>query len=55
MSNFEKIMSFEKDSVYPESNAEMMEVISQNLGGGNTADGDLKADGIFGMMHTYLA
>lgn len=49
-----KITDFEKDPVYPTSNQEMMEVISQNFGGAKTADG-LKADDIFGMMFTYLA
>jgi len=49
-----KITDFEKDPVYPTSNQEMMEVISQNFGGAKTADA-LKADDIFGMMFTYLA
>jgi len=49
-----KITDFEKDPVYPTSNQEMMEVISQNFGSGSTADA-LKADDIFGMMYTYLA
>ena len=33
----------------------MMEALSPNLEGGNTADEELKAADIFGMMHTYLA
>jgi len=52
---WEKITDFEKDSTFPTSNLEMMEVISQNFGSGKTADGGSKADEIFGMMHTYLA
>ena len=52
---WEKITDFEKDATFPTSNLEMMEVISQNFGPGKTAGDVLRADEIFGMMHTYLA
>jgi hypothetical protein len=32
-----------------------MVIISRDIEGGNTADEELKAGEIFGMMHTYLA
>ena len=53
--SWEQITDFEKDSTYPTSNLEMMEVISQNFTSGQTADSGLKADEIFGMMYTYLS
>jgi 3-hydroxyacyl-CoA dehydrogenase/3a,7a,12a-trihydroxy-5b-cholest-24-enoyl-CoA hydratase len=53
--SWDNIAQFEKGSTFPESNQEMMEVISKNLEGGATADEGLKAYEIFGMMHTYLA
>jgi hypothetical protein len=52
---WDKITDFEKDATFPTSNLEMMEVISQNFGSGKTAGEGIKADEIFGMMHTYLA
>ena len=52
---WDKITDFEKDPTYPTSNLEMMEIISQNFSSGKTAGEGLKADDIFGMMHTYLA
>ena len=33
----------------------MIEIISENFGNGQTADSGLKAEDVFGMMHTYLA
>ncbi len=51
---WDKVVDFEKDATFPSSNLEMMEIISQNFTSAKTTDAALKADEIFGMMHTYL-
>ena len=52
---WEKVSSFEHGATFPTDNQELMTIISKDIEGGNTAEEELKAGEIFGMMHTYLA
>ena len=55
LAKHEHLSDFEKNISYPTSNQDMIEIISENFGSGQTADSVLKAEDVFGMMHTYLA
>lgn len=55
LEKYETIADFDKNPSYPTGNQDMFEIITANLGSGQTSGNGLKADEIFGMMYTYLS